>query len=607
MASAFNGTPQPHQQREEPAQALANSAILALGRGFDVTSDIRLGNVRSSVARLVYVDEGHVHDLLVPGGLTVSNVSTDIRCDKGESTRYQSEILSYQEMSERFNKGLGITGKMPLGLFNSMFNFNGTWQQDASATRSLALDGWFFTKYCLQLTRSPLMLQDHVRTAVPASWDAAALASFIETFGTHIIVSIKVGGKDVVYLRQHQDSQLSASEVQRHLMKIADLRFADAVRNPKDTSAMIRRERTRENVASVQLPGLHTPEEVKIHGDLEIIFRRRGGDDLTRRHVDWLDTVLSNPDVICMTFVPITSLLSAVPGSGFLSHAMNLYMRYKPPIEELRYFLEFQCPRLWSPAVHEMPVSKQPSKEPVFPSIQFSLMGPKLYVSTAQVNVGRKPITGLRLFLEGRKANRIAIHLQHLSTLPKILQPYWDGHLPIGAPQWKEPEEQDSRWFEPVLWKGFSHVSTAPIEFSESWIGEATSALIVTGAQLRVWDLGMKSVLYLRLLYSKIPGCSIRRSVWDHTPNPQMSAQISGLLRFGGGQPVKPAPAIIQDSALFSAAPPVHQSKLLKFVDLTEMVRGPQDIPGHWLVSGAKLDVDKGKISVRVKYSLLHY
>jgi hypothetical protein len=33
------------------------------------------------------------------------------------------------------------------------------------------------------------------------------------------------------------------------------------------------------------------------------------------------------PDVISMSFIPITSLLNGVPGSGFLSHAINLYLR----------------------------------------------------------------------------------------------------------------------------------------------------------------------------------------------------------------------------------------------------------------------------------------
>jgi hypothetical protein len=54
-------------------------------------------------------------------------------------------------------------------------------------------------------------------------------------------------------------------------------------------------------------------------------------------------------------------------------------------------------------------------------------------------------------------------------------------------------------------------------------------------------------------------------------------------------------------------SPPVssHGKKLSKFVDTTELIRGPQDLPGYWVVSGARLMVDKSKISLRVKYSLL--
>lgn len=50
---------------------------------------------------------------------------------------------------------------------------------------------------------------------------------------------------------------------------------------------------------------------------------------------------------------------------------------------------------------------------------------------------------------------------------------------------------------------------------------------------------------------------------------------------------------------------PVQAPKLLKYVDTAEMVRGPQDTPGYWVVSGAKLQLERGKISLRVKYSLL--
>lgn len=107
-----------------------------------------------------------------------------------------------------------------------------------------------------------------------------------------------------------------------------------------------------------------------------------------------------------------------------------------------------------------------------------------------QVSVGRRPVTGLRLYLEGMKCNRLAIHLQHLTTLPRVLQPHWDTHVSIGKSLWKAPEEQDIKWFEPVQWKGFSHVSTKPIEHNPSWVGDSNDAYIVTGAQLQVWFLG---------------------------------------------------------------------------------------------------------------------
>lgn len=50
-----------------------------------------------------------------------------------------------------------------------------------------------------------------------------------------------------------------------------------------------------------------------------------------------------------------------------------------------------------------------------------------------------------------------------------------------------------------------------------------------------------------------------------------------------------------------------QSGKLAKIVDMTEMSKGPQDVPGHWLVTGAKLGVDKGRIVLRIKYSLLNY
>lgn len=52
----------------------------------------------------------------------------------------------------------------------------------------------------------------------------------------------------------------------------------------------------------------------------------------------------------------------------------------KPPIEDLQYFLDFQIPRVWAPEHNNLQ-----RKEPVCQSLQFSLMGPKLYISPDQV------------------------------------------------------------------------------------------------------------------------------------------------------------------------------------------------------------------------------
>ena len=61
--------------------------------------------------------------------------------------------------------------------------------------------------------------------------------------------------------------------------------------------------------------------------DIFSIHVRRGGIDNGQSHSDWLSTVSQSPNVISMSFIPIAPLLRGVDGSGFLSHAINLYLR----------------------------------------------------------------------------------------------------------------------------------------------------------------------------------------------------------------------------------------------------------------------------------------
>jgi hypothetical protein len=58
-----------------------------------------------------------------------------------------------------------------------------------------------------------------------------------------------------------------------------------------------------------------------------VIYSKRGGNTTVSSHSEWLLTVPAAPDVINVKLVPITSLLRGVAGTGFLSHAINLYLR----------------------------------------------------------------------------------------------------------------------------------------------------------------------------------------------------------------------------------------------------------------------------------------
>jgi len=65
-------------------------------------------------------------------------------------------------------------------------------------------------------------------------------------------------------------------------------------------------------------------------------------------------------------------------------HHSALILTDKPPIEELHQFLEFQLPRQWAPVFSDLPLGPQ-WKQRSSASLQFSFMGPRLYVNTIPV------------------------------------------------------------------------------------------------------------------------------------------------------------------------------------------------------------------------------
>lgn len=80
-------------------------------------------------------------------------------------------------MAKYFNDMSNIPGQIPLGSFNAMFNFTGSWKLDAAATKSLALIGYIIPLFTVKLAYSEsLVLRDEIKRAVPYSWDPASLA-----------------------------------------------------------------------------------------------------------------------------------------------------------------------------------------------------------------------------------------------------------------------------------------------------------------------------------------------------------------------------------------------------------------------------------------------
>jgi hypothetical protein len=166
-------------------------------------------------------------------------------------------------------------------------------------------------------------------------------------------------------------------------------------------------------------------------------------------------------------------------------------------------------------------------------------------------------------------------------------------------------------YFEAINRKKFSHVCTAPVKYDPRWSTRKDVAYIVTGAKLQKKNHNSKSVLHLRLLFSKVSCFSIVQSSWAQGSSgfSQKSGLFSAISTSITGNPVKETPkTVVVDSSVFPSGPPVpvQTQKLLKFVDTSQLCRGPQDSPGHWLVTGARLDLDKGKISLQVKFSLLN-
>ena len=76
---------------------IVDAALASLGKGFDLTSDFKLKYCKGQ-HRLVLLNEAQRRDLIVPGFGAIKDVSIDIKCDRGDRTRYQSDILNFNQV-----------------------------------------------------------------------------------------------------------------------------------------------------------------------------------------------------------------------------------------------------------------------------------------------------------------------------------------------------------------------------------------------------------------------------------------------------------------------------------------------------------------------------
>lgn len=83
-----------------PAPEAAKIAIQSIGCGYDISLDLRLKYCKrdSTNPRLIEIPEDQGKEIVLPGGILIPNVSIAIKCDKGECTRFQSDVLSFQQV-----------------------------------------------------------------------------------------------------------------------------------------------------------------------------------------------------------------------------------------------------------------------------------------------------------------------------------------------------------------------------------------------------------------------------------------------------------------------------------------------------------------------------
>ncbi|CAD6254998.1 unnamed protein product [Miscanthus lutarioriparius] len=172
------------------AGSALEAALQAVGRGLDAAGDHRMLYCKGA-GRLVALEEDRARDLPLPDGGVLPSVPPDVeveQChresqrirnfpyDPGSAVADAPFVCSFDKMAEYFNGKSGLSETVPLGYFNSLFSFTGSWKNDAAVTKALAIDGYSLPLFRVKIRSSELTLLESVKRAIPNVWDPSALA-----------------------------------------------------------------------------------------------------------------------------------------------------------------------------------------------------------------------------------------------------------------------------------------------------------------------------------------------------------------------------------------------------------------------------------------------
>lgn len=159
------------------SNGIVERAFSCLGRGFDLTFDFRLRHCKGD-RRLVRLSETEKKSLLVPGFGPVDDVPVDIKCDKGDRCRYQSDILEFNKVECVLLISSSISFKIIFGFLGQAVSDTllGSYRCPSSSTRNRRCPERFH-QGCSTPCSGSQAIRGLRTQATPSTWDSTAISS----------------------------------------------------------------------------------------------------------------------------------------------------------------------------------------------------------------------------------------------------------------------------------------------------------------------------------------------------------------------------------------------------------------------------------------------